>query len=110
MDFTHLLRPAAFDDIIGQEHLTASDAPLRLLCEKEALGHSFFYGPAGVGKTSLARVIAKTMQLPFYEFNATSLKIERERMAEVSEKNGFSVEAPIISTLLFSITGSKTSC
>lgn len=87
MDFTHLLRPAAFDDIFGQEHLTASNAPLRVLCEKEALGHSFFYGPAGVGKTSLARVIAKTMQLPFYELNATSLKIEQLRKIFEQYKN-----------------------
>jgi putative ATPase len=87
VDFTHLLRPAAFDDIFGQEHLTASNAPLRVLCEKEALGHSFFYGPAGVGKTSLARVIAKTMQLPFYELNATSLKIEQLRKIFEQYKN-----------------------
>ena len=32
MDFTYLLRPSDFDDIVGQEHLTASDAPLRILC------------------------------------------------------------------------------
>jgi len=87
MDFTQLLRPSSFDEIVGQEHLTAKDAPLRILCEKESLGHSFFYGPAGVGKTSLARVIAKTMQLPFYEFNATSLKIEQLRKIFEQYKN-----------------------
>jgi putative ATPase len=94
VDFTHLLRPAAFDDIFGQEHLTASNAPLRVLCEKEALGHSFFYGPAGVGKTSLARVIAKTMQLPFYELNATSLKIEQLRKIFDQYKNA--LQKPLI--------------
>jgi putative ATPase len=94
VDFTHLLRPAAFDDIFGQEHLTASNAPLRVLCEKEALGHSFFYGPAGVGKTSLARVIAKTMQLPFYELNATSLKIEQLRKIFEQYKNA--LQKPLI--------------
>jgi len=94
MEFTHLLRPTAFDDIIGQEHLTAFDAPLRLLCEKEALGHSFFYGPAGVGKTSLARVIAKTMQLPFYELNATSLKVEQLRKIFEQYKNA--LQKPLI--------------
>jgi putative ATPase len=78
-DFTHLLRPSSFDEVVGQEHLSASNAPLRILCEKFALGHSFFYGPAGTGKTSIARIIAKTMDLPFYEFNATSLKIEQLR-------------------------------
>ncbi len=76
MDFTHLLRPETFDDMVGQQHLVASDAPLRVLVEKGVLGHSFFYGPAGVGKTTLARIIAKKMELPFYEMNATSLKVE----------------------------------
>jgi len=94
MDLTHLLRPSGFDDIVGQEHLTGKDAPLRVLCEKEALGHSFFYGPAGVGKTSLARVIAQTMQLPFYEFNATSLKIEQLRKIFEQYKNA--LQKPLI--------------
>ena len=94
MDFTHLLRPSNFDEIVGQEHLKAKDAPLRVLCEKEALGHSFFYGPAGVGKTSLARVIAKSMQLPFYEFNATSLKIEQLRKIFEQYKNA--LQKPLI--------------
>jgi len=76
MDFTALLRPAAFDDLMGQPHLSAPGAPLRTLCERNALGHSFFFGPPGTGKTSLARIIAKSMELPFYEFNATSLKID----------------------------------
>lgn len=79
MDFTHLLRPKSFDEIIGQSHLVSKDAPLRRLCENGALGHSFFYGTPGSGKTSLARVIATVMHLPFYEFNATSLKVEQLR-------------------------------
>lgn len=86
-DFTHLLRPDNFDDIVGQEHLSTLDSPLRILCEKNALGHSFFFGPAGCGKTSIARVIAKTMDLPFYEFNATSLKIEQLRKIFEQYKN-----------------------
>jgi putative ATPase len=94
MDLTHLLRPVTFDEIVGQGHLTAKDAPLRILCEKEVLGHSFFYGPAGVGKTSLARVIAKTMQLPFYELNATSLKIEQLRKIFEQYKNA--LQKPLI--------------
>jgi putative ATPase len=78
-DFTYLLRPKTFDEVVGQSHLCALDAPLRLLCESGTLTHSFLYGPPGCGKTTLARIIASVMELPFYEFNATSLKIEELR-------------------------------
>lgn len=93
-DFTQLLRPSTFDEIVGQEHLSSKDAPLRILCEKYALGHSFFYGPAGCGKTTIARIIAKSMDLPFYEFNATSLKIEQLRKIFDQYKNA--LEKPLI--------------
>ncbi len=93
-DFTQLLRPKNFDDLVGQEHLSSKDAPLRILCEKYTLGHSFFYGPAGTGKTSIARIIASTMELPFYEFNATSLKIEQLRKIFEQYKNA--LQKPLI--------------
>ena len=94
MDFTHLLRPTTFDELVGQEHLSAPQAPLRTLCEKGVLGHSFFFGPAGCGKTSIARIIAKSMDLPFYEFNATSLKIEQLRKIFEQYKNA--LQKPLI--------------
>ncbi len=93
-DFTHLLRPNSFDDLIGQEHLSSKEAPLRVLCEKGVLGHSFFFGPSGCGKTSIARIIAKKMDLPFYEFNATSIKIEQLRQIFDRYKN--SLQKPLI--------------
>ncbi len=94
MDFTQLLRPKNFDDLVGQEHLSAVDAPLRVLCEKGVLGHSFFYGPAGCGKTSVARIIAKVMDFPFYELNATSLKVEQLRKIFDQYKNA--LQKPLI--------------
>ncbi|MFA7355162.1 MAG: replication-associated recombination protein A [Sulfurimonadaceae bacterium] len=93
-DFTHLLRPQSFDELVGQEHLSGKNAPLRILCEKNALGHSFFFGPAGCGKTSIARIIAKKMQLPFYELNATSIKIEQLRKIFDTYKN--TLQRPLI--------------
>jgi len=87
-------RPQSFDDLIGQEHLTSKSSPLRILCEKGALGHSFFFGPAGCGKTSIARIIAKKMDMPFYEFNATSLKIEQLRKIFEQYKNA--LQKPLI--------------
>ena len=89
-DFTHKLRPNSFDELVGQPHLSAPGAPLRRLCESGELGHSFFYGPPGSGKTSIARIIAKVMDLPFYEFNATSLKIEQLRKIFDQYKNALS--------------------
>ncbi len=94
VDFTQLLRPKNFDELVGQEHLSLEGSPLRTLCEKFALGHSFFYGPAGTGKTSIARVIAKVMDLPFYEFNATSLKIDQLRKIFEQYKNA--LQKPLI--------------
>ncbi|MEA1955401.1 MAG: replication-associated recombination protein A [Campylobacterota bacterium] len=87
-------RPQTFDELIGQEHLSSLDAPLRKLCEKNALGHSFFFGPAGCGKTSIARIIAKTLNMPFYEFNATSIKIEQLRKIFDMYKNA--LQKPLI--------------
>ena len=93
-DFTSILRPNNFDDMVGQEHLSAKDTPLRTLCEKNSLGHSFFFGPAGCGKTSIARIIAKTLDIPFYEFNATSIKIEQLRKIFDQYKNA--LQKPLI--------------
>ena len=94
MDFTHLLRPKDFDSLVGQEHLSAKGAALRKLVESGNLGHSFFYGPPGSGKTSIARVIADLMALAFYEFNATSIKVEQLRKVFEQYKN--TLEKPLI--------------
>jgi len=69
-------RPKALDDLIGQTHLLGKDAVLRKLIESDALPHTFLYGPPGCGKTTIARVIATILERPFYEMNATTLKIE----------------------------------
>ena len=93
-DFTHLLRPDNFDAVLGQDALCLPTASLRRLCESGELGHSFFYGPPGCGKTTTARIIAKVMDLPFYEFNATSLKIEQLRKVFEQYKNA--LQRPLI--------------
>jgi len=72
-------RPATLDEIIGQERLLGTDAPLRKLIEADAIPHLFLYGPPGSGKTTLARVIASTLDRPFYELNATTLKVDELR-------------------------------
>ncbi len=72
-------RPKTLDAIVGQEHLLAKGAVFRTLIENDALSHLFLFGPPGCGKTTLARVIASTLQKPFYELNATTFKIEEVR-------------------------------
>ncbi|WP_295420164.1 replication-associated recombination protein A [Sulfurovum sp.] len=69
-------RPKSLEEIIGQSHLLGTGAVLQKLIETDALPHIFFYGPPGCGKTTLARVIASRLDRPFYEMNATTLKIE----------------------------------
>lgn len=69
-------RPKTLNELIGQPHLLGENAVLRKLIETNTLPHSFLYGPPGCGKTTLARVIAAILDRPFYEMNATTLKIE----------------------------------
>ena len=94
MSLAQKYRPATLDEIIGQEHLLANGAVLRTLIEKNALMHSFFYGSPGSGKTTLARVIAKQLQRPFFELNATTLKIDDLR--KIFKEYANALEKPLI--------------
>ncbi len=91
---SHKYRPKILDEIIGQGHLLSTDAPLRKLIEADALPHIFLFGPPGSGKTTLARVISNKLERPFYELNATSLKIEELR--NIFKQHSLSLQKPII--------------
>ena len=52
------LRPKTLDEIVGQQHLLAKDKPLRRIVESGTIPNMVFYGPSGVGKTTLASIIA----------------------------------------------------
>ncbi|MEA3417858.1 MAG: replication-associated recombination protein A [Campylobacterota bacterium] len=87
-------RPKSLDEMVGQEHLLGDEAPLRILIESEALPHTFLYGPPGSGKTTLARIIATVLELPFYEMNATTLKVEELR--KIFKEYANALQKPLI--------------
>ena len=75
-DLANILRPENLEEFVGQKHILAKDKALYKLIKSQNIPHLFFYGAPGTGKTSLAKIIAKTSDLQFYSLNATSLKIE----------------------------------
>ena len=94
VNFALKYRPKTLNDIIGQRHILGVDAVLQKLIESENLSHTFFYGPPGCGKTTLARIIASQLQRPFYEMNATSLKIEELR--KIFKEYSNALQKPLI--------------
>lgn len=66
------LRPQSLDDIVGQRHLLDKDKPLRKIIESGEIPNLIFYGPSGVGKTTLATYIAKKTNRTFKKLNGTT--------------------------------------
>ncbi len=64
------MRPRSLDEYSGQEHLLGPGKPLRVQIERDDTGSMIFWGPPGVGKTTLAKIIAETTQANFIEFSA----------------------------------------
>jgi putative ATPase len=64
------LRPERLEDYMGQEHILGPGKPLRLLIERDMLGSMILWGPPGVGKTTLARLIARVTKCEFIPFSA----------------------------------------
>jgi putative ATPase len=78
------IRPSTLDDLIGQEHLAGKDAILRKLIESGNVPSMIFWGPPGVGKTTLANIIANQVKSPFHTLSAVSAGVKEVR--EVIEK------------------------
>lgn len=66
------MRPEILEDFIGQEHLVGNNKPLRVAIEKKHMFSFLLWGPPGVGKTTLARIYAKSLDADYYELSAVS--------------------------------------
>ena len=89
------MRPTALDDIIGQEHLLAADAPLRRLVEQNHLSSIILHGEAGIGKTTIAMLLAKAVGRPFHALSALNTGVKQLR--EVLDNNdSLSFESPVV--------------
>ncbi len=66
------IRPTSLKDFVGQEHLVGPGKPLRIAIEQKHLFSFIFWGPPGVGKTTLARIYAKALNAEYFELSAVS--------------------------------------
>lgn len=73
------LRPTRLDDLVGQQHLTGTGSILRTAIEKGKLPSMILWGPPGVGKTTLAQIIAQTLDQPFFTLSAISSGVKEVR-------------------------------
>ena len=82
------LRPESLNEYVGQKHLLGEGKILRGLIEKDQISSMIFWGPPGVGKTTLARIIAKQTKSQFIEFSAVTSGIkEIKEVMNQAEQN-----------------------
>ena len=84
------MRPETLDDLVGQEHLTGKGSILRNSIEHGRIPSMILWGPPGVGKTTIANIIAHTLQLPYFQLSAISsgVKEVREVIEEAKQHTG----------------------
>ena len=82
------IRPKTLEEYVGQDHLTQTGKPLRLMLEHGEVSSMIFWGPPGVGKTTLARLMASHVDAEFHQLNAVSAGVKDVReIISRAEKN-----------------------
>ena len=92
------LRPTSLDNYLGQKHLVGEKAVLRKMIESGNISSFILWGPPGVGKTTLAKIIANQLNRPFYNLSAinSGVKDVREVIAKAEKQKFFSTPNPIL--------------
>src|ERR671913_1591750 len=84
------MRPKTLDDLVGQTHLTGKGGILRNAIERGKIPSMIFWGPPGTGKTTIANIIAHTLNVPFIQLSAISAGVKdvRESITAAQENKG----------------------
>ncbi len=83
------IRPKNLKEFVGQEHLVGKDKPLKIAIDKKHLFSFILWGPPGVGKTTLAKIYAQSLNADYYELSAVSAgKDDIKKILDNSEKKG----------------------
>ena len=92
------MRPKTLDDYIGQKHLVGEGAVLRKMIDAGRISSLILWGPPGVGKTTLAQIIANKLETPFYTLSAVTsgVKDVREVIDKARSNRFFSQQSPIL--------------
>lgn len=92
------LRPTSLDNYIGQQHLVGPNGPLRRMIEGGRISSFILWGPPGVGKTTLAKIISHQLDVPFYTLSAVTsgVKDVREVIEQAKKNRFFNQASPIL--------------